>query len=138
MCLSVEFSLLCIICPVSNPLLQRHFFLFSLSLSHNFPRDKVPISPHCLQLDRKMWGCSDRRGRKRKPQMLSTLRESPGSLSCVTQRNTALPDKLARLWRSVCRQPARYSPAVALLTRHEINPHRFTDKHLKWFRYPKG
>lgn len=36
---------------------------------------------------------------KKKTQMLSALRESPGSLSCVSQCNITLPDKPGRLQR---------------------------------------
>lgn len=66
----------------------------------HFPRDKVPISPspaarqkdRCEREREERWG-------KEKTQMLSALRESLGSLSCVSQSNTTPPDKPARLRR---------------------------------------
>lgn len=132
---------------VSNTLLQRHHRL-SLLLFPLPQRQSPNFSIACSQTERRAGGRLQergegksgrvRRGSEKKTQMLSALRESPGSLSCVSQCNTTLPDKPADCadwprWVTV-----RYRSVPALLTRHEINPQRFADKHLKWFRDPRG
>lgn len=76
--------------------------MHSPSYSFHFPRDKVPISPLPAVRERKMGGVEWAGGKERdssekKTQMLSAHRESPGSLSCVSQCNTTLPDKPVRL-----------------------------------------